>query len=107
MDPLLLAHRHTVNNRGELEASSMCGCCSCVEIFPTLEITTFTGLNMDDFNNPDAVPAEATETAVCPRCGTEALIGDRAGFPLSPDFLNRMNLAWFQKTQIRKNPPKA
>ena len=104
MNPLLAAHPHTKDNRDELEASSMCGCCACMEIFPTLEITTFTGLDMDSFNNPDApIPAE---TGVCPRCGSEALIGEKAGFGLSPDFLNRMNQAWYQVTLIRKPAPK-
>ncbi|MBV8503020.1 MAG: hypothetical protein JO006_15050 [Paucibacter sp.] len=104
MNPLLLAHTHTTKNRAELEASSMCGCCECLEIFPTLEITAYTGLDMASFNNPDA--AGASETGVCPRCGGEALIGDKSGFPLVPEFLNRMNQAWFQKTLIRKPAPK-
>jgi len=38
MNPLLAAHRHTSNNRAELEASTLCGCCSCLEVFPTLDI---------------------------------------------------------------------
>jgi hypothetical protein len=104
MNPLLLAHPHTTKNRAELEASTMCGCCECMEVFPTLEITTFTGLDMASFDNPDV--DTSTETGVCPRCGGEALIGDKAGFPLLPDFLSRMNQAWFQKTLIRKAAPK-
>ena len=44
MNPLLAAHRHTSNNRAELEASSLCGRCSCLEVFPTLEIVAWTGL---------------------------------------------------------------
>ena len=103
MNPLLLAHRHTTNNRAELEASRLCGCCSCVAVFPIEEVSAWTGLDMDNFANPDAASAE---TALCPRCGSEALIGDKAGFPLNPDFLNRMNQAWFQRTIIRKPSPK-
>lgn len=99
MNPLLAAHPHTTNNRAELEASQMCGCCSCMEIFPTEEIVAWTGLDMSNFNNPDAASAE---TALCPRCGSEALIGDKSGYPMHPDFLHRMNQAWFQKTIIRK-----
>lgn len=104
MNPLLAAHPHTSNNRAELEASTRCGCCSCIEIFPTEEIVAWSGLDMSNFNNPDA--ASGTETALCPRCGSEALIGDKSGYPLNPDFLNRMNQAWFQKTIIRKPSPK-
>lgn len=103
MNPLLAAHRHTTRNRTELEASTLCGCCSCLEIFPSEEVVAFTGLDMSSFENPDAATAE---TALCPRCGSEALIGDRSGFPIHPDFLNRMNQAWFQRTIIRKPAPK-
>jgi hypothetical protein len=103
MNPLLAAHRHTTNNRTELEASATCGCCSCLEIIPTGEIVAWSGLDMDNFANPDAASAE---TALCPRCGSEALIGDKSGFPLNPDFLSRMNQAWFQRTIIRKPGPK-
>ena len=103
MDPLLAAHRHTSNNRAELEASSLCGCCSCTETFPAEEIIAWTGLDMSNFDNPDAASGE---TALCPRCGSEALLGDKSGYPISPDFLNRMNQAWFQKTIIRKPAPK-
>ena len=103
MNPLLAAHRHTSNNRAELEASASCGCCSCLEVFPTTEIIAWTGLDLSNFNDPDAASGE---TALCPRCGSEALIGDKAGFQITPDFLNRMNQAWFQKTIIRKPLPK-
>ena len=99
MNPLLAAHRHTSNNRAELEASTLCGCCSCTEIFPTEEIVAWTGFDLNDINNPEAANAE---TALCPKCGSEALIGDRAGYSLNLEFLNRMNQAWFQKTIIRK-----
>ena len=103
MNPLLLAHTHTTNNRSELEASRLCGCCSCLAIFPTEEIVAWSGLDITNFDNPDTASAE---TALCPHCGSEALIGDRAGFAINPDFLNRMNQAWFQKTIIRKPAPK-
>ncbi len=103
MNPLLLAHRHTTNNRAELEASRLCGCCSCVEVFPAEDVVAWTGLDMNSFDNPDAASGE---TALCPRCGSEALIGDKSGFPLNPDFLTRMNQAWFQRTIIRKPAPK-
>lgn len=101
MNPLLAAHRHTLNNRAELEASTLCGCCSCREIFPAEEIVAWAGLDLSSFDNPDTASAD---TAICPRCGSEALIGDQAGYALTPDFLGRMNQAWFQKTVIRKRP---
>jgi hypothetical protein len=47
------------------------------------------------------LPAEITDwidegqTALCPRCGIDSVIGDRAGFELSPEFLSEMNRYWF------------
>lgn len=103
MNPILAAHRHTSNNRAELEASKLCGCCSCLEVFPPDNIVAWTGLDMNDFNNPDGANAK---TALCPMCGSEALIGDAAGYSINPDFLSRMNQAWFQATIIRKPTPR-
>jgi hypothetical protein len=103
MNPLLAAYPHTTNNRAELEASTLCGCCSCLEVFSTDDIVAWSGLSMDNFNNPDSASAE---TALCPRCGNEALIGDTAGYEINPAFLSRMNEAWFQATVIRKAAPK-
>jgi hypothetical protein len=102
MNELLAAHGHTSNNRAELENSRLCGCCSCTEIFATDEIVAWTGLDTSSFDSAEEVNAE---TAVCPRCGAEALIGERSGFPITTDFLSRMNLAWFQTTILRKPGP--
>ena len=103
MNPLLAAHPHTFNNRAELEASRLCGCCSCMEVFPPDDIVAWTGLEMSNFNEHDTADGE---TALCPKCGSEALIGDKSGYSITPDFLGRMNQAWFQKTIIRKPPPR-
>jgi hypothetical protein len=103
MNELLAAQRHTSNNRTEVEASTVCGCCSCLEVYSPMEIVAWTGLDMDDFNNPDTLNAE---TALCPRCGGESVIGDKSGYPINPTFLSRMNQAWFQKTAIIRRPAK-
>lgn len=104
MADLLKAHRHTTNNRAEVEASKVCGCIYCTQIFSPLEIVAWSGLDVSSFDHPDALDAG---TALCPRCGSEAVIGDKSGFSIEPDFLHRMNEAWCQKTIIRKPKPKA
>jgi hypothetical protein len=101
MNPLLEAHRHTSKNRAELESSRLCGCCNCIGIFQTTEIVAWTGLDIDQLDNPETAGGD---TALCPRCGSEALIGDQAGHQLTPDFLNRMNQAWFQRTRVIRLP---
>ena len=103
MNPLLAAYRYVSNNWEQIEASKMCGCCNCTEIFPAEQIVAWTGLDFDDVDNPDAVKQQ---TALCPKCGSEAVLGDKSGFPINTGFLARMNEAWFQRTMVRKLPPK-
>ena len=102
MSDLLTAHRHASDNRAEIEGSRLCGCFCCQQVFPPDEIVAWSGLDAADFDNPDAAIGG---TAVCPRCGSESVIGDRSGHTIDATFLARMNEAWFQKTIIR--PPVA
>jgi len=99
MNELLAAYRYLSNNHGQIQASKRCGCCSCMEVFPPEEIVGWLGLTMDNMNDPSAV---AQQTAMCPYCGAEAVLADKAGFPINAVFLQRMNEAWFQRTLIRK-----
>lgn len=103
MNELLAAHRHSVDNRAEIEASRVCGCFYCLQTFPPTEIVAWTGLDVSDFEHPEAA---TSGTALCPHCGSETVLGDRSGVPLDADFLRRMNEAWCQRTIIRKPTPK-
>ncbi len=103
MTDLLAAQRHSVNNRAEIEASRVCACFYCLQSFSPDEIIAWSGLDVSSFDDPESSTAG---TALCPRCGSETVIGDRAGYALTPDFLHRMNEAWCQKTIIRKPSPK-
>ena len=100
---LLAAYRYVTNNWAQIQASTSCGCCSCVQIFPPEEIVAWTGLDFNDVDNPDAV---SKQTALCPRCGSEAVLGNKSGYPIDANFLTRMNEAWFQRTIIRRPAPK-
>lgn len=99
MNELLAAYRYTTNNHGQIEGSRLCGCCNCVEIFRPEDIVGWTGLTMDNMTDPKAT---SQQTAMCPRCGSEAVLGDGCGFPINAHFLARMNEAWFQRTMIRR-----
>jgi hypothetical protein len=100
---LLAAHRHTSNNRAEIEASTVCGCIYCTATFSPLEIVAWSGLDASSFDQPDDQPGDLDAgTAMCPRCGGETVIGDRSGYPIDAAFLHQMNEAWCQKTIIRK-----
>jgi len=99
MVDLLAAHRHIADNRAEVEASTQCGCCYCMQTFAPSEIVAWSGLDVSNFDDPEAMNAG---TALCPRCGSEAVVGNASGYEISQQFLSRMHDAWFQKTIIRK-----
>lgn len=99
MVDLLEAHRHAANHRAEIEASTQCGCFSCMQLFPPSEIIAWTGWDDADLDNLET--AEGT-TALCPRCGSETVIGNGSGLPVDLAFLGRMNEAWLQRTVVRR-----
>lgn len=96
--PLLAAYRYTTNNWKQVQGSRVCGCCNCLHIFPAEEIVAWTGLDMNNMDDPAAID---NQTAMCPKCGTEAVLADTSGYPINPQFLGSMNEAWFQRTLIR------
>jgi len=79
------AHDHCDHHRPDLEASAICGCFSCMAVFKPVEITIWID---EDANG-------CGQTALCPHCGIDSVIGDRSGFPITEEFLKRMNKAWF------------
>lgn len=74
------AHGHSSLHRAEVVASDACACFFCLQRFVPGEITDW----VDD-----------GETALCPRCGIDAVLGSACGFPLTPEFLRAMNDSWF------------
>ncbi len=76
----ILAHKFSINHRKELLASDLCGCFYCLKMFPPDEI----GEWIDDSN-----------TALCPYCGIDSVIGSLSGFKIDTDFLRKMKRHWF------------
>jgi hypothetical protein len=80
------AHRHSIRNRTEIERSVVCGCFYCLRTF-----------------GPDAIRPEdwidegvgCDETARCPFCGIDSVIGSESGYPITPEFLATMHGHWF------------
>ncbi len=101
---LLVGYRFLTNNWAQIQASTACGCCNCQLTFLPADIVAWTGLDFDDVDNPEAI---ARQTALCPHCGSEAVLGNASGLPVDPQFLGRMNEAWFQRTILRKPTPKS
>jgi hypothetical protein len=74
------AHRFCRHNRKDLENDTICGCFYCLKIFNPNEI--------DEWWDDD-------DTAVCPYCGIDSVIGENSGFSVTELFLKGMNKEWF------------
>lgn len=79
-DDLTAAHKHCRDNRGELLQSDRCAYFYCLKEYPQSEIREWT---------------DKQQTAICPYCGIDSVIGSSAGFPLNQEFLARMHEHWF------------
>jgi hypothetical protein len=92
MDDLTEAHSHCIRNRDELSRSNRCGCFFCLAVFAPPEVTQWISEREGPFM-----------TAQCPRCGIDSVIGDASGFPITEEFLGRMESRWFG---LRNKPEK-
>jgi hypothetical protein len=74
------AHEWSSYHRETLRQSEVCGCFYCLRIFPPSEIEHWTD---DD------------DTALCPKCGIDSVIGSVSGYPIDREFLQKMHDHWF------------
>jgi hypothetical protein len=80
---VISAWGYCLNNKHELANDTVCGCFGCVIVFKPQEIIEWL---------PNFVDGE---TAVCPYCGVDSVIGESSGFPITNIFLQRMHNHWF------------
>lgn len=73
------AHEHSAHNRSEIERSKQCGCFNCSRIFNASEVV--------DYIDND-------ETALCPHCSFNSVIGDASGIEITTKLLEKMNKYW-------------
>jgi len=79
-DDIKLAHKRSIGHLAEIRSSAMCGCFYCLETFPAARIAKW---------------IDNGQTALCPHCGIDSVIGDASGFPITLDFLSAMHRHWF------------
>jgi hypothetical protein len=93
---VVLAHKHSSTHRDQVFASQACGCFYCLRIFSPEKITDWV-----DWPEDVAVDDELDfgATALCPYCGIDSVIGDTSGFPITQEFLKKMNLHWFASSK--------
>jgi len=78
------AHQHSTNHRHDIVASKWCGCFHCLATFRPSAIYLWRNVRKGN-----------GQTALCPNCGTDAVIGDKSGYPITDKFLRRMKRYWF------------
>lgn len=75
---LKAAQEHSWKHRAEIESSRICGCFFCLNTFPPNDVFEW----IDD-----------GRTAMCPKCGIDAVIGDASGLPILDEiFMTEMAL---------------
>ncbi len=79
-EDLKAAHKHCFKNRAEIESSADCGCFYCGRTFSAAEITDW----IDD-----------GQTALCPHCGIDAVLGSQTGLAINKELSDEMNHCWF------------
>lgn len=77
--------RHSAHQRDEIGISEPCGCFSCLFIFLPLAVSAWADPDKDGRG----------QTARCPHCGIDSVIGSASVFPIEPHFLKAMQRYWF------------
>jgi hypothetical protein len=90
-DHIRTAHKHSSNHREEIVASEVCGCFYCLRTFSPSEIQDW----VDELPDGSADIADVGQTALCPHCGIDSVIGSHSGIALTPEFLREMHRYWF------------
>jgi predicted RNA-binding Zn-ribbon protein involved in translation (DUF1610 family) len=78
--PHVAAHKNSSQHRGAILSSARCGCFYCLAIFSPAEVERW---------------VDEEQTALCPRCGIDSVIGSSAVYRLVVAFLRRMHDYWF------------
>lgn len=76
------AHKKSIYHRESLRKSKVCGCFYCLDMF--------------DYNNIEYW-TDNDDTALCPTCDIDSVIGDDSGYPITKEFLGAMKLVWFDE----------
>ena len=75
------AHEFASNHREKLLKDRKCGCFCCLKIFDPKEIQSWI--------------KDTSGTALCPYCGVDSVIGEYSGYPITTEFLKKLQHYWF------------
>lgn len=94
------AHKHSSKHRAQLEASRECACFYCLARYAPGEIKEWIEehrVERDPETGKRVVHEVIGETALCPRCGIDSVLGDASGLQLTDEFMKAMQLHWFKE----------
>jgi len=83
------AHKYSSNHRENVLSSPKCGCFYCLKAFNPDEIVDWIDENKKGVG----------QTALCPTCGIDSVIGSNSGFSITNDFLGKMKKYWFERKE--------
>jgi hypothetical protein len=78
-----VAHKAAFENKESIRKSRLCGCFYCAKIYVATDVIEF-------IHEPTG-----GETAFCPVCGIDSLIGDATGIPITLEYLKLMQKKYF------------
>ena len=78
--------RHSICNKTEIMNSETCGCYSCQTIFAPSKIS-----HWGKETSPKLLERECSETALCPNCGFDFVIGDAIGVKITKELLSALD----------------
>jgi hypothetical protein len=79
------AHAFSIRHRRDILASEQCGCFYCLAQFAPQAIREW----IDD-------EQDVGQTALCPKCGIDSVVGSASGVPITRAFLECMYVRWFK-----------
>lgn len=80
MFSLIETHKHTSPNRKETDRSDICYCICCKTRFYSSEIAEHTDMG---------------DTAICPYCNCDTVIGNASGIKMTDELLKKLNEKYF------------
>ena len=78
-------YRGSLRHRAKFESTARCGCYHCLHFFSSKCIRHWI----------DEDRTGRGQTALCPRCGIDAVLLSQPEHPLTREFLRAMQLRWF------------
>jgi hypothetical protein len=80
----IAAHKHSSRHRAEIEASTQCACFFCFRSFAATDIKTW---------------IDGNQTALCPKCGVDSVLGSASTHRLDIAFLRGMHQHFFTSSK--------